>query len=422
MNISASFPKKLQFLFEPHRYKVARGGRGGGKSWGFARALLIQGIQRPLRILCTREVQLSIKQSVHRLLKDQITMLGLDPYYDVRDTSIRGYNGTEFSFVGLSSLTVDTIKSYEGFDICWVEEGQVISKESWKILIPTLRKDGSEIWVSYNPDLDTDETHQRFVIHPPEDCVNVEINWNDNPWFNETLNKERLHCLKNDPEAYPNIWEGKPKVAVEGAYYATELMNAMSEGRIGKVALESLPVHTAWDLGIGDMMAIWFFQLVGREIHLVDYYEDSGEGLAFYAKVLQDRGYLYGKHFAPHDIEQRELGSGLSRKARGLELGIKFITIPRGRVEDGIEAVRQIFSRCWFDEKCKQGVNCLRNYKKEWDAKNRVMKLIPKHNWASHGSDAFRMLAVAVKTQSFESTYLDIEIGSESTITSGWSR
>jgi len=128
-------------------------------------------------------VQLSIKQSVHKLLSDQIVVLGLEAYYDIQETLIRGRNGTEFTFAGLSTLTADTIKSFEGYDICWVEEGQVISRQSWKILIPTIRKDDSEIWVSYNPDLETDETHQRFTIHPPHDCVNVEINWRDNPWF-----------------------------------------------------------------------------------------------------------------------------------------------------------------------------------------------------------------------------------------------
>src|SRR5574343_562163 len=154
--IEANFPLKLQGLFKPMRYKVAYGGRGSGKSWAFARALLIQASEKPLRVLCGREVQKSIKQSVHTLLKDQIQELGLGQFYDVLETEIRGKNGTQFSFAGLASHTVESIKSFEGCDIVWIEEAQTVSKKSWDILIPTIRKPNSEIWVTFNPDLDTD--------------------------------------------------------------------------------------------------------------------------------------------------------------------------------------------------------------------------------------------------------------------------
>ena len=212
--IDAQIPAKLRFIFEPHRYKVLRGGRGSAKSWSAARALLILGARKTLRILCAREVQISIKQSVHKLLSDQIELLRMESYYVAQETTIRGINGTEISFTGLSSLTVDTIKSFEGYDICWVEEGQAISKRSWDILIPTIRKTGSEIWITYNPDLETDETHRRFTVFPPGDCVNVEMNWRDNPWFNPVLESERIHCKETDPDSYDNIWEGKCRPAV----------------------------------------------------------------------------------------------------------------------------------------------------------------------------------------------------------------
>ncbi len=154
---SAEFPEKLGFLFYPERYKIAYGGRGSGKSWSFARALLIQGLQSPLRVLCTREIQKSIKDSVHKLLSDQIQLLGLGTLYDVLETTIRSKtNATEFMFSGLSTHTVESIKSFEGCDICWIEEAQTVVKRSWDILTPTIRKDNSEIWVSFNPDLETD--------------------------------------------------------------------------------------------------------------------------------------------------------------------------------------------------------------------------------------------------------------------------
>jgi phage terminase large subunit len=168
MQITAEFPDKLKFLFTPMRYKVARGGRGSAKSWSVARALLIQGANRPLRILCTREIQKSIQQSVHQLLSDQIKALKLDSFYQVLNNEIRGINGTEFYFSGLSNETSASLKSFEGVDIVWCEEAQNISKQSWDILLPTIRKPDSEIWVTFNPDLETDETYQRFVVNKPD--------------------------------------------------------------------------------------------------------------------------------------------------------------------------------------------------------------------------------------------------------------
>jgi len=149
--MNVEFPEKLKFLFQPKRYKIAKGGRGSGKSWSFARALLIQGAEKKLRILCTREVQKSIKDSVHKLLADQIQSLGFGGFYEVLENEIRGKNGTVFTFAGLATHTIESIKSYEGVDRVWVEEGQVVRKRSWDVLIPTIRKPDSEIWVSYNP-------------------------------------------------------------------------------------------------------------------------------------------------------------------------------------------------------------------------------------------------------------------------------
>ena len=164
----AEFPRKLQFLFRPNTWKIAWGGRAGMKSWGFARALLLLGTQRPLRILCGREVQKSIADSVHYLLKSQIKLLGLESFYQVLETSIRGVNGTEFIFSGLRALNIDSVKSKEAINICWIEEAQSVSERSWQVIIPTiLRNSGAEIWVSFNPDLETDPTYQRCIVSPP---------------------------------------------------------------------------------------------------------------------------------------------------------------------------------------------------------------------------------------------------------------
>jgi len=179
----AEFPEKLAFLFQPKRYKVAWGGRGSAKSWSIARALLIIAAQKTKRILCAREFQNSIQDSVHKLLSDQIEALGLSDQYEIQKTTIiHRLTGSEFIFSGLRH-NVDSLKSKEGIDIVWVEEAQMVSSFSWDKLIPTIRKEGSEIWISFNPELETDETYKRFVLNPPTESVVAKINWRDNPCF-----------------------------------------------------------------------------------------------------------------------------------------------------------------------------------------------------------------------------------------------
>ncbi len=179
---------------------------------------MIQAAATPLRILCAREYQNSIIESVHHLLEAQIEALNLGSFYEVQNSLIRGANGSEFVFAGLRN-NVAKIKSFEGVDRVWVEEAQSVSKPSWETLVPTIRKEHSEIWVTYNPELATDETHQRFVLHPPAGAVVVKINWNDNPWFPETLRREKDELKARDHDAYLNIWEGNCRLTLDGAIY-----------------------------------------------------------------------------------------------------------------------------------------------------------------------------------------------------------
>ena len=196
ISIHLTLPEKLEPLYQPRRYKVMHGGRGGGKSHGVAQVLLDMGARNALRILCAREIQKSMRDSVHRLLKDYIVKLGLQSFYEVLDNEIRGSNGTLFLFSGLQSHTVDSIKSFEGADIVWVEEAHGVSKKSWDVLTPTIRKEGSEIWMTLNPDMETDETYQRFIASKSTDTWVCEVNWRDNPWFPEVLNQERLKAKR----------------------------------------------------------------------------------------------------------------------------------------------------------------------------------------------------------------------------------
>lgn len=205
-------------FFEPHRYKVAWGGRGGGKSWAFADILLTMAMERPLRVLCARELQRSIRDSVHRLLADRIRARGLDDFFEVTESAIRCVTGSSFGFAGLRHNAAE-LKSYEGVDICWVEEGQKVSQESWDILIPTIRREGSEIWISLNPDSPNDPTYTQFVLNPPPDTLLVRVLYSDNPFFPATLEAERVACLERDPEKYRWIWLGEPRVMREALVF-----------------------------------------------------------------------------------------------------------------------------------------------------------------------------------------------------------
>jgi phage terminase large subunit len=207
----AQFPAWAQELFRPHRYKVAYGGRGSTKSWSFARALLTLAYQGKYRILCARELQTSITESVHQLLADQITLMGLDRWFEVQKIGIRALTtNSEFFFYGIRN-NVTKIKSTEGVDIVWVEEAEKISEESWKILIPTVRRPGSEIWISFNPDEENDPTYQRFVVNTPPDAWVEKVNWTENPWFPEELRREREYLYRVDPDAAEWVWEGNPR-------------------------------------------------------------------------------------------------------------------------------------------------------------------------------------------------------------------
>jgi len=210
----------------------------------------------------------------------------------------------------------------------------------------------------------------------------------------EQVNKDRLEGMDEDliQQEYYVSFEG----SIHGSYYGKQFRELRAKNRLVRALYEiGLPVHTAWDLGVGDSTVVWFFQSYGSEIRVIDCYEATGEGLAHYVKVLKDRGYIYKDHYAPHDIKVRELGSGKSRYEIARELEINFTIIPNLPVEDGIDAVRRILPNCWFDEEtCKKGISALEGYHKEYDEVRKTFKPNPLHDWCSHYADAFRMLAL----------------------------
>lgn len=393
--MTIKFPKKLRFLFKPYRYKVAHGGRGSAKSWSFARALLLQGTTKTIRVLCAREVQLSIKQSVHKLLKDQIELLGLTSFYEVLETEIRGINGTEFSFAGLSKQTVDSIKSFEGVDIVWVEEGQSVSKKSWDVLIPTIRKQGSEIWISMNPELETDETYQRFIANPPPNSCVVQVNYHDNPWFSAELEAERLHCQLTAPKDYDNIWLGKCKPAVTGAIYYDEVANAEEGNRITNVPYDPmLKVHVVFDLGWNDAMAISLVQKGTADLRIIEYIEDSHKTLDHYSALLKAKNMNWGKLYLPHDGRNKDFKTGKSAEEIMQALGWDVAITPNMSVEDGIRLTRMIFPRMYFDKaKTERLVQCAKRYRRSINQQTNEPGA-PMHDEWSHGADCLRYVAV----------------------------
>ncbi len=400
-DVNADFPDKLECLFNPGkmRYRVLYGGRGGAKSWGIARALLIKGASNPLRVLCAREYMASMKDSVHKLLCDQILALKLLEFYEITQASIKGKNGTEFFFAGLKN-NISNIKSIEGIDICWVEEAQTVSRLSWNVLIPTIRKQDSEIWVSFNPELETDETYQRFILKPPQDCIQVKVNWSDNPWFPDTLRLEKDSLKSRDIEAYNQVWEGLCRQTVDGAIFAKEVQQAELDGRITRVSYDpSKPVHAVFDLGWSDSTAIWFLQFVGMETRLIRYLEDSQKTMTHYLATLQTFGYVYDKLWLPHDAENKTLAAaGKSIEEIVRAAGYKTQILPKVPIVDSINAARTIFPNCWFDrEHASDGITCLRHYRFETDPDTGNFSRMPLHDHYSHGADAFRYIALMIK-------------------------
>lgn len=404
MKQTIEFPSKLSFLIsENHRYKVLYGGRGGAKSWGIVRALVVKAAQSKIRILCAREIQNSIRDSVHKLISDQIQSMGLSAHFEIQRDTIKGINGSEFLFKGLR-MNVQEIKSTEGIDICWVEEAQTVSKASWDVLIPTIRKDGSEIWISFNPELDTDVTYKRFVLNPPSNAKIVKVNWQDNPWFPKELIQEKDDLKERDPDAYLTVWEGNCRQTLDGAIYANEIRLATTEGRITSVPYEATKgVMAVFDLGRADKTAIWFVQQIGFEYRLIDFYENRGFAFNHYVKIVKEKPYIIERVVLPHDAVQKLLASERTIEQQSKDNGFETTVLSVASIESGIDAARSIFNRCWFDEnKCVDGLNALRRYRYQIDDNGQWSRK-PLHDENSHAADAFRYLATALTEPTKES-------------------
>ena len=427
LDIDAKFPEKIfrsvyQFdsmtdaplkapdggpVHKPSRYKVFWGGRGGAKSWGIARWLLIEGTKRQIQVLCVRELQASIADSVHKLLKQQVERLGLAHFYDVQVATIKGLNGTEFTFEGIRHNT-SKIKSYEGADFCWVEEAQALSEASWEVLVPTIRKPGSEIIVSFNPDLETDATSKRFITESPPNSIICNINWRDNPWFFDTeLPAEMEELKRRNYDSYLHVWEGQFKRNLEGSVYADEIREAATQGRLrdrskGGVPLDrAFPVHCSFDLGRSDHTSIWFFQRAGFEWHLIDFYQNRLKHIDHYIGVLQKRGYIYGVIWLPHDAKAKTLGTKMTIEEQMRARFSQVRVLARVSEKDLINAARTVFPICYFDaDKCQEGLHALRHYRYEVDPHTKQFSQHPLHDEHSDAAKSFEYFALSSKSRS----------------------
>lgn len=405
--VKIEIPDKLRWVFHGEaRYRGAYGGRGSGKSYTFALMSAVWGYifgnnGKEGKILCGREFMNSLADSSFNEVKEAIERTPwLNNYYKIGSKYIRSKDeNISYIFTGLRR-SVNSVKSKSKILLAWIDEAEGVSEEGWEKLTPTVRAEKSEIWITWNPERKDSPTHKRFRENPPKNSKIVEMNWKDNPWFPEVLEKEKQFSLENYPERYDHIWEGAFRTFTESGYYLQELINAKKEERICTVNyIPNEPVFTSWDLGMSDLTSIWFVQKIGTEIHIIDYYEDSGIPLDRYVKKLKDKNYIYGKHYFPHDVKVSELGTGLSRLEVLENLGLTDIEVlSKFSLEDGIEQVRSFLQTCWFDkEKCQRGLDALRSYRREYNNNLKIYKNKPLHDWASHAADSFRYMAVGCK-------------------------
>lgn len=401
MQLAIDFAPVFDPLLDPARYKGAYGGRGSGKSQFFADLMVATAIRKPgFRGLCCREVQKSLKESAKRLIEQKIAAHNLGHLFEVQEAQIKTPGGGLIVFAGLQDHTSESIKSYEGFDVAWVEEAQTVSDRSLNMLRPTIRSPGSELWFSWNPRRKVDAVDKMLRGEElPSDAKVVRANWSDNPWFPKELEQERLDCLRQQPDQYAHIWEGDYVSVADGAYFARDLALARTEGRITELAIDPLlQVRAFWDIGVRDATAIWIAQFVGQSIRVLDYYEAVGQPLGAHLEWLRSKGYGNALCVLPHDGAKADAVTAVRFEDHIREAGFSVQTVAnqgKGAAIKRIEAARRLFPRMWFSEARTEGGRLALGWYHEKKDEDRGIGLGPEHDWSSHAADAFGLLCVA---------------------------
>lgn len=385
--LRAELPKYARQVFTPARYKVLWGGRGAARSWTFARVILLLGAQRKLRILCAREFQKSIADSVHKLFQDQIQIMGVPGWQVAQKEIFHKGTGSSIIFEGLRYNT-NRIKSLEGIDICWVEEAESVSADSWEILIPTIRKSDSEIWISFNPDLETDPTYKRFVLDNPPNAIVLKVGWEDNPWFPEVLRDEKDYLYRVDPETADHVWGGYPRKTSEGQ---------ILHGKWNVEAFE--PQKGVWlgpfyggDFGFAEdptaCPELWIERIKGSQGNLYVRKESWKLRLEI-DHISREWVKAFGSNFPHHTIRadnsRPETISFLKRKGlHRIQAAPKW----KGSIEDGIEYLRA-FEKIIIHPDCKHYKDEARlySYKRDRMTNEITTDIVDKHN---HLIDATR--------------------------------
>lgn len=358
-------------------------------------------------IVCGREFMNSLDESSMAEVKAAIAS---EPWlaanYDVGEKYIRTLDGRiSFAFIGLRH-NLDSIKSKSQIHVLWVDEAEPVSEAAWIKIVPTVREHGSEIWVTWNPERKNSATHKRFRENPPSGAKIVEINYSDNPWFPEVLEKERQEDFARRPDQYAHVWEGDFVTVVEGAYFAQALSVAKAEGRIGKVAADPLMTLRAFvDIGgtgaKADSFTIWIVQFIGKEIRVLDYYEAQGQPIAAHLNWMRGKGYTPDRcqFWLPHDGSTQDRVFDVSYESALRDAGYHVTVVPnqgKGAAKMRIEAARRLFPSIWFNaDTTEAGRDALGWYHEKRSQDDRNIGLGPEHDWSSHGADSFGLMCVA---------------------------
>lgn len=404
-------PKLIPVFSGGADYRGAYGGRGSAKTRSFAKMTAVWAYRLSMAgetgvIVCAREFMNSLDDSSMSEVKEAIASEPwLARYFDVGEKYIRTSDGRiDYAFIGLNR-NLNSIKSKSRIRVLWVDEAEPVTETAWSKAVNTVREEGAEVWVTWNPEREESATHKRFRANPPARSNIIELNWRDNPWFPETLDRKRMEDAEKRPDSYDHVWEGDFVRAVEGAYYAPQLTKARDEGRIGFVAEDpNLIVRLYADIGgtgaKSDNFVFWAGQAVGTEVRWVNHYEVQGQPIGSHLNWMRSQGYTPDrcKIWLPHDGDQAEKVIDTSYRRAFEEAGYTVVVVPnqgKGAAMQRIEKARQLFPRMRFDEtRCAAGLKAIGWYHEKRD-EERGIGLGPNHDWSSHSADAFGLGAIA---------------------------
>lgn len=439
IDVDVELPPKLIDVFSGEAdVRGAWGGRGSGKTMSFAkmtaiRALIWDQAGREGVIVCGREYLNSIDDSSMAEVKAAIeSEPWLAPHFDIGEKYIRTKSKRiSYKFCGLDKKTINSLKSTAKILLLWADEAEPITDKCWDIVIPTLRQEDSELWVTWNPARKNSPTDRRFRQTKDPRYKVIELNYRDNPMFPDILERQRQRWLKNDPDSYNHIWEGAYATAIKGAYFTKQLADMRASGRLCRVGIDpNMKRRLFADIGgtgrNSDAFVFWGAQFIGREIRVHHYYEQVGQEVGHHLIWMRKHGYQpeNTEIFLPHDGATHDKVFNVSYQSAFEKAGYSVTVVPnqgKGAAISRINAARRIFPSVWMnnttidvespddvpnDAATEPGIEALGWYHEKWD-EERDVGLGPEHDWASHGADGFGLMAVVAEDQMQSSGKLD---------------